>query len=60
MPDEVLKGFLRIGILIGGCGLVMVFLQPPNSAQFVLSGCSALIGLTLVVAVIAVSRYLKR
>lgn len=60
MPDEVLKGFLRIGLFVGVCGFVMIFLQPPDSAQFVLSVCSALIGFTLVGGVIAVSRLLKR
>lgn len=60
MPDEVLKGFLRIGLLVGVCGFTMIFLQPLDSAQFVLSVCSALIGFTLVGGVIAVSRLLKR
>lgn len=60
MHDEMLKGFLRIGIFIGGCAFVMIFLQPPNSAEFVLSVCSTLIGFTLIVAVLVVNRYVKR
>jgi hypothetical protein len=60
MTDEVLKGFLRIGVLVGGCAFVLIFLQPPGSAEFVLSVCSALIGVTLVVAVVVVNRYVKR
>ena len=60
MPDEVLKGFLRIGLFVGVCGFAMIFFQPPDSAQFVLSVCSALIGFTLVGGVIAISRLLKR
>lgn len=59
MDVEVLKGFLRIGVFIGGCGLVLALTQTPGTAEFVLSVCSALIGLALVVGVILVSRWVK-
>jgi hypothetical protein len=60
MQDEALNGFLRIGVFIGGLGFILIFLQPPNSAEFVLSVCSTLIGFTLVLAVVVVKRYVKR
>lgn len=60
MQNEALEGFFRIGVFIGGFGFVLIFLQPPNSAEFVLSVCSALIGFTLVLAVVVVKRYVKR
>ncbi len=54
---EALRGFLRIGMFIGGCGLLMALIEPRNSPEFVLSLCSALMGGTLVIAVaIAVRR----
>ena len=56
MPAEVLAGFLRIGILVGGCGALMLFFQPPESAQFVLSLCSALIGGTMIIGVLLLNR----
>jgi hypothetical protein len=49
---EALRGFLGIGIFIGGCGLLMVFMQPAGSAEYVASVCSAAIGGVLVLAVV--------
>ncbi|MCK6577848.1 MAG: hypothetical protein L6Q98_07060 [Anaerolineae bacterium] len=51
-----LTGYLRLGFFIGGCGLLMAFVQPPGSAEFVLSVCSALIGGALIVGVAALAR----
>ena len=59
MAADALKGFLRLGFMVGGCGLLLAFFQPRESPQFVLSMCSAAMGLTLVVGVIVVSRFLK-
>lgn len=56
MNPEILKGFLRIGIFIGLAGIIMAFLQPPDSAEFVLSVCSGIIGLLLVMGVVLVYR----
>jgi len=57
---DLLTGFLRIGFFLGGCGLVMMFLQPPSSAEFILSGCSAVMGCTLVVGVVLLTRMSRR
>ncbi|MBK8032772.1 MAG: hypothetical protein IPK17_25495 [Chloroflexi bacterium] len=59
MAADALGGFLRLGFMIGGCGLVMTFVQPRESPQFVLSVCSAALGLVLVVGTIVVMRRLK-
>lgn len=59
MDVEVLKGFLRIGVFIGGCGLLMVFTQTPGTPEYVLSVCSTFIGLALVAGVLLVSRWVK-
>ncbi len=53
---DALKGFLRIGFFIGGCGLLMAFLEPRDSSEFVLSVCSALMGGALVLGVVLVMR----
>ncbi|MCU0476500.1 MAG: hypothetical protein MUC99_10390 [Anaerolineae bacterium] len=55
-----LREFLALGIFIGGCGLLMLPFQPPNSAPFVLSALSALIGGVLVGAVIYVQKRFLR
>lgn len=60
MNSEALLGFLRMGLFIGGCGFIMIFLQPPNSAEWVLSVCSAAIGGLLVLGVVAVNRFTRR
>lgn len=59
MDTELLKGFLRFGFVIGGCGLLMVFFQPPNSAEFFLSLCSALMGGALILGVVLISRFFR-
>lgn len=56
MDVELVKGFLRLGFFVGGCGFVMIFMQPPKSAEWVLSVCSALLGAALIVGVMIVTR----
>lgn len=55
----MLYGFLRIGVLVGGCGFLLIFLEPPGSTEFILSVCSALIGGFLVTGVVLISRWLR-
>lgn len=55
-----LREFLALGLMIGGCGLLMLFFQPPGTPQFVVSGLSALIGLLMVAGVIFVQRRMNR
>jgi hypothetical protein len=60
MDSSTLKAFLQLGILIGGCSFVMIFMQPPNSPEFVLSVCSSLMGFALIVGVWGFIRIMKR
>ena len=57
MANEALKGFFRIGVFIGGCGFIMILLEPRDSAEFVISVCSALIGLTIMAGVALLVRF---
>jgi hypothetical protein len=57
--NDALRGFLGVGAFIGGGGLILMFLQPPNSAEFVLSACSAAMGI-VVVAGVMISIRLQR
>jgi drug/metabolite transporter (DMT)-like permease len=57
---EVLRGFFRIGAFIGVCGLLLALTEPVNSGEFVASVCSALMGLTLMLAVAVVVRLSRR
>ncbi len=59
MNQEVLKGFARIGIFVGGGGLVLLFLEPRNSPEWVVSLCSALIGGALLAGAVILSRRIK-
>lgn len=56
LDDEALRGIVGLGAFIGFGGLVLAFLQPPNSAEQVLSVCSAAMGLALVGAVMVILR----
>lgn len=53
---DALRGFFRIGMFIGLCGFLMIFVQPRGSPEFVLSICSALIGGVLMLGVVLVTR----
>ena len=55
--DGALQGFFRIGVFIASCGLVMAFLQPRDSGEFVISVCSSLIGLVMMGMVALIVRY---
>ena len=56
MDPDILKSFFRLGVMVGGCGFVMIFLQPRNSPEFVLSVCSTLIGAALMLGVVLLMR----
>lgn len=56
MKHDSLRGFLQIGIFIGISGFLLALVQPRDSAEFIVSICSGFIGLTLVLAVIAVQK----
>lgn len=58
MAADALRGFLQLGFFVGGCGFIMAFLQPPQSAEFIVSLCSAAMGLVVVLGVILLRRYL--
>jgi len=51
MNPEVYKAFLRSGIFIAGLALLLMFAVKRDSAEFVVSACSLLIGLALIVGV---------
>jgi hypothetical protein len=53
---ELLQGFLRIGFFVGGCSFIMLFIQPRNSPEFIISLCSTLIGGVLISGVILVMK----
>ena len=60
MDPEVLRGFLRIGMFLGVCGLVMALVQPRDSGEFVLSVCSAAMGGALILGVVVLTRWFVR
>lgn len=59
MDREILKGFARIGFLVGGGGLLLLFLEPRNSPEFVVSLCSAVLGGLLLLGVVIINRLMK-
>ncbi len=59
MDKEVLKGFARIGIFIGGGGLVLLLVEPRNSPEFVVSLCSTILGGLLLLGVVLINRFMS-
>ena len=60
MDKEILKGFARIGFFVGGGGLILLFLEPRDSPQWIVSLCSAFIGGVLILSVIAFTKWMNR
>lgn len=48
MNPEALRAFMRAGVFIAGLALLLVFAVPRESAEFVASVCSLMLGLALV------------
>ncbi len=59
MNSDILKGFARIGIFVGGGGLVLLFLEPHNSPEYVVSLCSAILGGLLLLGVVIIGRWMQ-
>lgn len=57
--NAALKGFLQLGVIIGGCGFITLFFVPVDSAEFVISLCNGAIGLALIAGVAVMLRVMK-
>jgi preprotein translocase subunit Sss1 len=57
--NEALKAFLRIGVFIGGAGLVLLLAVKPETPEYVLSACSVAMGLVIIIGVVAVHRVMQ-
>ncbi len=60
MNTEFFKGFFRIGVFIAGLALLLMLTVPRESAEFVVSTCSLMIGLVLMIGVIVVVKLTSR
>ena len=60
MTEDYLRAFLRAGMLIAVVSLVLVFSVKRESAEFVVSVCSLLVGLTLIGLVVLMTRLGQR
>lgn len=59
MNPKFLRGFLQIGFFVGGGGFLLALAHPPDSAEFVVSILSGIIGLTLIIGVVILSYFFK-
>lgn len=60
MSSDFLQGFLRAGVFIALVSLVLVLTLPNDSAEFVVSICSLLMGLILIGGVVLFTRLANR
>ncbi|MEQ8676220.1 MAG: hypothetical protein RLP44_18965 [Aggregatilineales bacterium] len=58
MSPELLRTFFRSGMFIVLVALVLIFAVPRESAEFVISVCSLMIGLSLLGLIALASRFL--
>jgi len=59
MDRESLRGFLSIGIFVGGGGFLLALVQPRDSAEFVVSICSGVIGIMLIGLILFLNRIMS-
>ncbi len=60
LDRDLLRTLLSLGALVGFGGLLLAFLEPPGSAEQVISVCSALIGGALLVLVVLIARFQRQ
>jgi hypothetical protein len=60
MNPEVYKAFLRSGVFIAGLALLLMLAVKRDSAEFVVSTCSFLIGLMLIGGVVFMTWITRR
>jgi hypothetical protein len=60
LNPQALRSFLRGGVFIAGLALLLMLIVPRDSAEFVVSTCSLLIGLTLMLGVGAITWWMRR
>ncbi len=60
MSPEILRGFYRLAVFLSGASIVLLFLVPPDSAEFVVTIMSLGIGLTLLLLIILTSWFINR
>lgn len=60
MTPDVLRSFFRIGIFVTGLSVLLALVNPTDSAEFVVSVCSIMIGLTLLLLVGIATWYSNR
>lgn len=59
MDKEILKGFARIGVFVGGGGLLLMLVEPRNSPEWIVSLCSTLMGGAIILGVVVINRLIK-
>ena len=60
MNPDALRAFFRAGVFIAGLALLLVFAVPRESAEFVVSVCSLMLGLALIGGVMLVTLLTRR
>jgi hypothetical protein len=53
---RILQAFFRFGLLIGLGGLLLVLLQPRDTAEYYISICTAMIGGVMIAMVVILAR----
>lgn len=60
MTPDVFRAFFRGGVFIALVALLLTLSVPPSTPEFVVSVCSLGIGLTLIMLVVVVNRWIDR
>lgn len=60
LNPQALRAYLRGGVFIAGLALLMMLIVPRESAEFVVSTCSLLIGLALMLGVGLLTWWMRR
>jgi hypothetical protein len=60
MNQQALRLFLRSGVFVAGVALVLMLVEPRDSAEFVVSTCSLMIGLVLILGAGLLAWFMQR
>ncbi len=59
MNRAYFKGFIRVGIFIGGTALVLLLFEPRDRPEWTVSLCSVMIGAAIILGAFVLDRLMK-
>jgi hypothetical protein len=59
MAPDALQAFFRFGVFVAVSAVLLLLVLPSDSAEYIASACSLVIGVTMIGMVLLVQRWMK-